>query len=163
MRWRNVHPIRGASPSGAPAAPVVSDTVRRAVRAIVAKDFDAVERVVEAAVAAGGAPAAADRIRAVAQLARGDVNSALRTLQRSRRLAPDGDTSASAARASLALALVLLNTDDPVPAVRAAVGALASARARADLRGEDAALRALASCYRALGRVDDALKFEQRD
>lgn len=139
-----------------------SDTVRRAVQAIVAKDFDAVERVVEAAVAAGGAPAAADRIRAVAQLARGDIDSALRTLQRNRRLAPDGDTSASAARASLALALVLLNAGDPVPAVRAAVGALASARARSDARGEDAALRALASCYRALGRADDALKFEQR-
>lgn len=139
-----------------------SDTVERAVRAIVARDFDAVERVVEAAVAAGGAPAAADRIRAVAQLARGDVSAALRTLQRNRRLARDGDTTASAARASLALALVLLNTGDPVPAVRAAVGALASARARGDARGEDAALRALASCYRALGRMDDAAKLDQR-
>jgi len=155
----STHP--GARDRSTPPRPN-SDTVRRAVRAIVAKDFDAVERVVEAAVAAGGAPAAADRIRAVAQLARGDINSALRTLQRNRRLAPDGDTSASAARASLALALVLLNAGDPVPAVRAAVGALASARARSDARGEDAALRALASCYRALGRADDALKFEQR-
>jgi hypothetical protein len=145
-----------------PPARADSDTVERAVRAIVAKDFDAVERVVEAAVAAGGAPAAAERIRAVAQLARGDVGAALRTLQRNRRLARDGDTSASAARASLALALVLLNAGDPIPAVRAAVGALASARARSDARGEDAALRALASCYRALGRMDDAARLDQR-
>lgn len=151
-----------AAESAYPPAHAVSDTVQRAVRAIVARDFDAVERVVEAAVAAGGAPAAADRVRAVAQLARGDVQSALRTLQRNRRRAPDGDTSASAARALLALALVLLNAGDPVPAVRAAVGALASARARNDARGEDAALRTLSSCYRALGRAEDAAKLEQR-
>lgn len=39
-----------------PPAHTASDTVERAVRAIVAKDFDAVERVVEAAIAAGARP-----------------------------------------------------------------------------------------------------------
>jgi hypothetical protein len=62
----------------------------------------------------------------------------------------------------LALALVLAGSGDPVGAVRAAVAALASARRRGDASGEEAALRTLARCYRALGRPHDAARFESR-
>jgi hypothetical protein len=136
------------------------DTANRAVRAIIARDFDAVERVVEAALAAGGPPAAAERIRAVAQLARGDAGRALRTLRRQQDAGPGGQ--AESTRAMLALALVLAGSGEPVGAVRAAVAALASARRRGDTSGEEAALRTLARCYRALGRTRDAERFESR-
>ncbi len=140
--------------------PEATDTAHRAVRAIIARDFDAVDRVVEAALAAGGAPAAAERIRAVAQLARGDAGRALRTLRRQQGAGPTSDADSS--RAMLALALVLAGSGDPVGAVRAAVAALASTRRRHDASGEEAALRTLARCYRALGRVQDAERFDSR-
>lgn len=146
--------------AGTPAPTESLDTANRAVRAIIARDFDAVERVVEAALAAGGPPAAAERIRAVAQLARGDAGRALRTLRRQHGAGPGGQ--AESTRAMLALALVLAGSGDPVGAVRAAIAALANARRRGDTNGEQAALRTLARCYRALGRARDAERFENR-
>ncbi len=146
--------------TGTPAPTESLDTANRAVRAIIARDFDAVERVVEAALAAGGPPAAAERIRAVAQLARGDAGRALRTLRRQQGAGPGGQSEST--RAMLALALVLAGSGEPVGAVRAAVAALASARRRGDASGEEAALRTLARCYRALGRTRDAERFESR-
>ncbi|MBK8169926.1 MAG: hypothetical protein IPK60_06240 [Sandaracinaceae bacterium] len=128
--------------------------VHSAVQAILARDFDAVDRAVETAVAKGRDPAAADRVRAMAELARGDVAAAMRILSRARKL-PEQDKK-SAARAALTLSLVLLESGDKRHAVRAALGALAAARAAQDARGEEAAMRALAQCYRALGREDDA-------
>lgn len=133
--------------------------VHSAVQAILARDFDAVDRAVETAVAKGRDPAAADRVRAVAELARGDVASAMRILSRARKL-PE-QSRKSAARAALTLSLVLLESGDRRHAVRAALGALAAARAATDTRGESAALRALAQCYRALGREDDAKKLDR--
>lgn len=133
--------------------------VQSAVQAILARDFDAVDRAVETAVARGRNPAVADRVRAVAELARGDVAAAMRMLTRARKM-PESSQK-GAARAALTLALVLLESGDSRHAVRAALGALASARAASDPRGEMAALRALAQCYRALGREADAVKLDQ--
>lgn len=152
----STHPLaESATNPRASAAPAVQS----AVQAILARDFDAVDRAVETAVARGGNPAVADRVRAVAELARGDVAAAMRMLSRARKL-PES-SQRGAARAALTLALVLLESGDSRHAVRAALGALASARAAADARGELAALRALAQCYRALGREADAAKLER--
>jgi tetratricopeptide (TPR) repeat protein len=133
--------------------------VARAVEAIRARDFDEVERCAEFAIAAGGPRAAAERIRAMAQLARGDAGAAMRILARSRSTTIDQDARAEA-RAALALALALLSSGDASQAIRSALGALATSRATRDPRGEAASLHTLAMCYRALGRKDDAMAID---
>lgn len=151
--------LRGQSRGGESLPPItltgdVASPLRAAVQAMRARDFGSVEKLVDDALAHGSTPGAAEPLRAVAQLARGDVAAASRTLQRAR-LKDDGDPRA-AARAALALALVHLRTGAPRDGVRDALAALALARAHADIRGEEAALHVMARCYEALGRAADA-------
>lgn len=130
------------------------DVVGEVLSALKARDWDAVERAMDVAIAEGRDRAAAGRVRALALLASGDPRGAMRALARAR--AVHGGDRRRAGRESLALALVLLQAGEPSRAVRAALAALANARALRDPRGEAAAMHALASCYRALGRAEDA-------
>ena len=137
------------------ATPTAGDRVSElAVSALLAGDIDAVERTIEAAIAEGRDLAAADRVRAMAHLAKGDTEAAMKAFARLRRQS-SGDLRGRA-RASLTLAWILLHTGDAEGAIRASLEALASARRLKDPRGEAAALHTMAACYRALGRQEEA-------
>jgi tetratricopeptide (TPR) repeat protein len=125
--------------------------MRSAVTALIARDHEAVERFLDAAIAAGGGRAAAQRVLALSLLGRGDVEAAMRVLQR-------GDDSPPAVRARdlLCWSLVRLAAGDADDAVRAAFKALALGRQLGDVRGEAASLRVLALGYRTRGRIEDA-------
>ena len=62
---------------------------------------------------------------------------------------------------ALARALVLLNAGEIEEAVRSSLYTLAYARRTTDLRAEAAALRVLSSCFRGLGRKDDAVMIDE--
>jgi hypothetical protein len=134
------------------------DLVRGIVRALLGRDFDAAERLIDMAIAEGCDRTAADRLRSVAHLARGDTGAAMQALSRTHR-GGEGD-GRRAVRAGLTRALVHLHGRGPSEAVRACLGALATARELRDPRGEAAALHILASCYRGLGREEDAVGIE---
>jgi hypothetical protein len=143
----------------APAEPdEPADLVQRTIDGIRARDFEATDRLIDIAIAEGRDRGAAERVRALACLARGDLGGATRHLARSRALAAD---ERAVARGALAYALVLLHTGEVRGAVRAALGSLGTSRARRDPRGEAAALHALALCYRAVGRELDAEAVEE--
>jgi tetratricopeptide (TPR) repeat protein len=135
------------------------DLVHQTVHAMIRRDFDAAERFIDMAIAEGCDRTAADRLRSIAHLARGDTTAAMQALARSH----GGETrdGRRAARAGLTRALVQMHGGDPAEAVRAALGALAIARELRDPRGEAAALHILSACYRALGREGDAAAIEE--
>lgn len=126
----------------------------RAIAALLRGDLQEVERCIETAIADGRDLNAADRLRAMLCLARGELDDAMRVFRRVR----DGATSdpSQRARASLTHAWILLHGGDAGRAVRAGMQALAYARAVRDPRGEAAALHTLSACFRALGRPQDA-------
>ncbi|MEM9075278.1 MAG: hypothetical protein AAGE52_42670, partial [Myxococcota bacterium] len=121
-----------------------------AVNALLAGDIDAVERTIEAAIAEGRDLGAADRLRAMVHLAKGDTEAAMRAFGRQRDRADDK------ARSYLTLAWILLHTGDALAAVRAGLAALSFARRAKDPRGEGAAMHTLAACFRTLGRDGEA-------
>jgi hypothetical protein len=142
------------SVSAAPMRPFVEE----AVRAIRRRDFDELERAIQRAIADGSDLGAVHRIRAVAELARGDLEAARRSLRGAQERGR-GDRAARA-RYRLAEALLDLHAGEPVAGIRAGLSALAASRALGDARGETAALHTLAACYRALGRERDAARLE---
>lgn len=129
-----------------------------AVNALLAGDLGAVERTVDAAVAEGRDLAAADRVRAMAYLAKGDPARALEIFERLTRN-PAREPRARA-RSALTLAWIRLHSGAASDAVHAALEALAFVRRLKDPRGETAALHSLAACYRALNRNEDAERLE---
>ncbi len=143
----NGNPDAGTPPAGDRVSQV-------AVSALLAGDIDVVERTIEAAIAQGRDLAAADRVRAMAHLAKGDTNAAMKAFARLRRQNPDD--LRGRARASLTLAWILLHSGDAEGGVRASLDALASTRRLKDPRGEAAALHTMAACYRSLGRTEEA-------
>ncbi|MCB9602811.1 MAG: hypothetical protein H6720_21040 [Sandaracinus sp.] len=129
-----------------------------AVSALLAGDIGAVERTVDAAIAEGRDLAAADRVRAMAYLAKGDPARAMEVFER---LARNTTREPKArARSALTLSWIRLHAGDASDAVRAALEALALVRRLKDPRGETAALHTLAACYRALHRDEDAQRLE---
>ncbi|MFW6051330.1 MAG: hypothetical protein ACODAU_09160 [Myxococcota bacterium] len=136
----------------------LSDLVQRTVRSLLDRDFDAAERFIDMAVAEGCDRPAADRLRAIAHLARGDHGAAMQALGRTH----EGEERdpRRAARAALTRALVLMHGGEPSEAVRPGLRALSIARRLRDPRGEAAALHILSACYRALGRAADAEALE---
>jgi hypothetical protein len=146
-----------APPSSAGARP----RARAAMAALRAGDAASLEALAARARASGRPPEAADRVRAVASLLRGDTASALRILQRDRHADRCVGGAGASTRTALALAVALHESGDLHGAVRAALGALASARRAQDARGDEAALRALARTFASLGRGDAAEALER--
>jgi tetratricopeptide (TPR) repeat protein len=148
----------GANGGSAPELPEARALGDRMVRAIIQRDFDSAERFIDMAIAEGCDRPAAERIRALALLARGDASAAMQALARSH--GQEEDEPRRAARAAITRALVQMHGGDPGEAVRPALEALAWVRQLRDPRGEAAALHVLAACYRALGRGADAEAIE---
>jgi hypothetical protein len=138
--------------------PLSAQALQQAIEAIAARDFDAVERALELVVAAGKDGPSVDRLRSMTALVKGDRVSALNLLERAsqRESAHGGETP----RTALTRALVLVESGEVGRAVRETLRALALARAAKDAAGEQAALAALAACYRRLGREADAATLE---
>ena len=153
--------VKGASYVPPPPPSVVApaepdepeDLVRRAIDAIVERDFETADRLIDIAIAEGRERGAAERVRALSCLSRNDLHAAMRHLARSRSLARD---ERAQARGALAHALILLANGDVPGSIRAALASLSTSRSRRDPRGEAAALHLLAMCYRGLGRPTDA-------
>ncbi len=112
------------------------------------RDVAAIERWVEQATLAGAELATIARLRAVIDLLRGDFANA------EARLARSGDETGP--KPLLAQAMVALGAGRSADAVRCAMRALALSIRRGDARGKSAAYHALAACYRAEQRVQDA-------
>lgn len=125
-----------------------------AVQALLSRDFERVERCIDLAIAEGGSLAAADRIRAIAALCRGDREAAVSALAKARAQSREADQDR--ARDELAASWIRIHDGDLHGAVRGSLAALSTARAAHDLPGESAALHTLAVCYRLLGRPSDA-------
>ncbi len=128
-----------------------------AVAALKDRDFDSVERLLDIAIAEGHDRAAAERLRALTELGRGELEAALFALHKSRDALPADD--AARARNELARAIILLGARSPVLAVRAALKALRLARAAETRSGELASLKTLSLCFLALGRAEEAKRF----
>ncbi len=128
--------------------------LRQAIRQ---RDFDALDRLAERAIAVGSDMQAVARIRAIAAALRGDLAGAQQRLDRMR----DGEHPRDR-RALLAEAMVALRAGRSSPAIRLALRALADARRTGDERGEAVALFTLAAGFRAAGRPNDAALLEAR-
>ena len=111
-------------------------------------DVAAIERWVEQATLAGADLASIARLRAVIDLLRGDFANA------EARIARVGDEAGP--KPLLAQAMVALGAGRSADAVRYALRALALSIRRGDARGKSAAYHALAACYRAERRHEDA-------
>ena len=135
---------------------VVERVSQVAVSALLSGDLDTVERTIEAAIAEGRDLAAADRVRAMAYLAKGETGAAMEAFRRAREKASGDDRTR--ARASLTLAWILLHAGNAEESIRAALDALAAARTLKDPRGEAAALHTLSACYKTLGRDEEAAR-----
>ncbi len=142
-----------------PERPFSAQAMQQAIEAIIARDFDGVERSLELLVAAGKDGPAVDRLRAMTLLSKGDRVAAMRALDRSRQ--PGKEQEQDTPRAMLATALVLLDGGEAAAAVREALRALARTKATKDLRGEGASLKTLAACYRSLHRHAEADRLDQ--
>jgi len=129
-----------------------------AASAIRAGDFDGLESLIGRRIAEGGDFGAIARVRAVAQLARGEVGEARRGLQEARERGRDDP--ADQARFDVAMALLSLRSGQPLEGVRQGLRALASSRTLAGPRGEEAALKTIAACFRALGAHDHAQRID---
>ena len=144
-------------PAPAPDEGSAENFVALAADAVRRRDLAALDRLAERAVAAGSDMGAIARFRALADLLKGDVGGATRGLAKARDHGRGAD-----AKTALAEALVQLGKGDPSRALRFALRALAVSRRAAEPRGEAAALRTLAACYRALGMLDTSRSIEAR-
>lgn len=147
------------APANEPAEAVDEETelhleLRDAIRR---RDFDALDRLAERAIAVGSDMHAVARIRAIASALRGDLAGAQQRLDRMNTSETLRDR-----RALLAEAMVALRGGRHGPAIRLGLRALADARRAADERGEAVALFTLAACFRAAGRPNDAALLEAR-
>ncbi len=158
-RPSNPDEIGGTAQAGRLHVPLEVPLARQAVSAFLRRDFENVDRLVDTAIAEGNDRAAAERIRALGQLARGDVIGSIHTLARPQHF--ERDDEHSRARGSLARALVLLNAGEIEDALRASLRTLAYARRRGHDDAEFAALRVMSACYRDLGRPEDAAMIEE--
>ncbi|HEY6878059.1 MAG TPA: hypothetical protein VI299_08560, partial [Polyangiales bacterium] len=145
-------------PPRRPSVDVAAQARSRAVHALLARDFEEVERALELLVAAGRDGTSVDRLRAVTLLVKGDRAGASLLLARLHEAAANWDDSP---KLLLTQALVSIAGDAPSAAVRAGLRALASARKAHDKHGERACLSVLALCYRALGRDAEAQRMAQ--
>jgi hypothetical protein len=147
-------PVPSAAPieSGDPRT-IASSAMRSAIRAIVRRESESAESLIDTAVAAGWGRAGAQRLWSIAQLAKGDLPHAVRVLKQAH--VPGGNPG-TRSREAIAAALILLEAGECMDAVRSALEALASARRASETRGERAALELLAACYQQLGREPDA-------
>jgi hypothetical protein len=132
--------------------------MRSACKAFTERDYDAAERWIDTAVAAGWGRAAAHRMQAIAQLARGDTSEATLTLSRASTVDAAPEVQA---RVALSWALIHMESGHPRQAVRDALGALATSRRTSDKAGELAALHVLAFCYGNLDRADEAKRIAE--
>jgi tetratricopeptide (TPR) repeat protein len=131
--------------------------MRSALDALGQRDFDAAERWLDSALAAGADRAAAQRVLSLSHVMRGDLENAIAALQRSQ----TANLPLSAhARETLCWAIVRLAAGDANDAIRTALVALAAVRDLSDTRGEAAVLRVLSIAYRSLERDEDALQLE---
>jgi tetratricopeptide (TPR) repeat protein len=135
---------------------LVAEASTRAVQALLARDFDEVERAIELLVAAGREGRNVDRLRTVTLLVKGDRSGAAALLDRLRE--SEADAPRKTARLTLTSALVAIASGELEPAVRSCLEALARTREARDLPGERASLCVLSMCYRRLGRDDDATR-----
>ncbi|MEY4583052.1 MAG: hypothetical protein RL701_7755 [Pseudomonadota bacterium] len=135
--------------------------MRSALEALAQRDFEAMERCLDAVCAAGGSRAAAQRVLSLSHVLRGDMDNAIAALQRGHHDA-HADTASLAVRArdTLCWAIVRLAGGFENEAVRVAFTALALARRQNDAHGEAASLQVLALVYRSLDRDEDALQLE---
>ncbi|HEX5655647.1 MAG TPA: hypothetical protein VFX59_00560 [Polyangiales bacterium] len=140
-----------------PTIDVAAQARARAVQAILARDFDEVERAVELLVAAGRDGASVDRLRAVTLLVKGDRDGASLLLARLHEANGEGESP----RLVLTQALLAIASDELTSAVRAGLRALSLARQAHDAVGERACLSVLALCYGALGRGAEARQLAQ--
>lgn len=148
------------APVDPPAGPDETPSfVAFAENAVRSRDMIALDRLLERAIVSGSDMAAIARIRALADLLRGDIGKAKQGLAQARRY-KKGSVHLDP-RESIAEAAVTLGGGDPASAVRLALRALAITRRSADRRGEVAALRMLAASFRAMGRFEDAVSIEQ--
>jgi hypothetical protein len=131
---------------------------REVAQAIRDRDAERIEQIARRAVLEGVGMAEIARLRALADLLRGDVGGAARSLVKARSLVP---SAAVGRRALLTEAMVALRAGLPMTAVRFGLRALAEARAEGDSKGESVALFVIAASYRALGRDADASTLEQ--
>lgn len=152
-------PVLSARVATVPPDDGADSFVSAAESAVRARDPEALDRLLERAVASGSDMAAISRIRALADLLRGDVGGARRSLAKARGYR--GGHLHGDPRESITEAAVALGTGDAAAAVRLGLRALALTRRAADRKGEIAALRTLAACYRALGRWGDATLIEK--
>ncbi|MET0284354.1 MAG: hypothetical protein ABW352_07785 [Polyangiales bacterium] len=151
-------PRKGDDAPRRPPLDVGAQARARAVQAILARDFDEVERAVELLVAAGRDGASVDRLRAVTLLVKGDRDGASLLLARLHEAATGpGDSP----RLLLTQALLSIASDEPTSAVRTVLRALSLARQAQDNAGERACLSVLALCYGALGREAEAQRLAQ--
>ncbi|HEX4341684.1 MAG TPA: hypothetical protein VH062_37500 [Polyangiaceae bacterium] len=126
-----------------------------AVEALRSGDLKAVERMAEKARQHHGRAGLADRLDAMAHLARGETSDAIRRLE-SAAEAARRDGSRDRCRASLALALAFSAAGRHEDALFRALDALARAREMDDFRGELATLRFLSRLATLAGQVEIA-------
>lgn len=125
-----------------------------ACHALQRSDPDEAERLLDRAVSDGWGPAAAGRLRAMAQLRRGSAAAARETLLEG---PPAHARWQSEPRNALAWALVHLVDGDPTETVRRALTALAACLDQpADRAGQAAAFATLSLAYNALGQTQRA-------
>jgi hypothetical protein len=129
-----------------------SDTpaVREAVEALKRRDLDAISRLVAELRQSGEQPSLADRLEAMASLARGETSDALRVLRAARTRAQQKGP-AERSRTALALAVGLAAVGRKSDALLEALDALARAREAADARGARACAGFLARLSRGAG------------
>ncbi len=139
-----------------PPSDVATQARARAVQALLARDFDEVERAVELLVAAGRDGASVDRLRAVTLLIKGDRDGASLMLARLHEAA-----HGHSPRLLLTQALLAIASDELTGAVRTGLRALSLARQAGDAAGERACLSVLSLCYGALGRSGEAERLAQ--
>lgn len=128
---------------------------RAAVRALRSGDLEAVERIADEVRHLQGRAGLAERLDAMANIARGETSDAIRSLEAAAEAARR-DGSRDRCRASLALAVALSAAGRHEDALFRALDALARAREMDDLRGEDATVRFLAHLAAAAGHQEIA-------
>lgn len=146
-------PARSSEPDRSSVPPRASPPPGRAVEALRKGDAASVERLAQGLRVDETKSGLAERLQAMADLARGDTGDAIRRLR-------DGVTEAKRTqsrdqcRALLALAVGLASANRKEEALLEALDALARARESKDERGEHACLRFLAQLVGSAGHVD---------
>ena len=144
-----------APPSSVPGSRIAFRLGELAKEALQGADDAALERWVDGLRATGESPAFAERMRAMAQLGRGDIGDALRVLRRTRSQLDPTDQRRRC-QTSLALGVALSVAGRPQEALLEGLDALARARQIGDERGAKACLAFLAKLYTSVGRSADA-------